>query len=165
MLHHHLLELLLDQVRALAFFLLLQRLEHTPYLVQHLTLVYLRRMHALLDVRSGTLAGPTSEDEQIGERVAPEAVRAVQTTGDLAGGEEPWNARDGVLGVYLDPAHRVVDGREDLHRLPGDVYVGELEELLVHGRQLLHDPIVAEVRDVQIPPAVLASAALLYLCV
>src|SRR5215212_8299877 len=69
MLHHTLLELLLDQVRALPFFFLLQRLEHTLYLVQHLA-----------------LACPTTEDEEIGERVAPKAVRAVQTTGDLAGG-------------------------------------------------------------------------------
>src|SRR5215218_3310047 len=42
MLHHRLLELLLDQVRALALPLLLQRLDNTFYLVQHLTLVYLR---------------------------------------------------------------------------------------------------------------------------
>src|SRR5215218_6429293 len=165
MLHHSLLELLLDQVRALAYFFLLQRLEHTPDLVQHLALIYLRRMHALLDVRCGALAGPTTEDEEIGERVAPKAVRAVQTTGDLAGGEEPGHAGGSTLGVDLDPTHRVVDGWEDLHRLAGDVYVGEFEKLLVHGRQLLHDPFVAEVRDIQVDPAVLAAAALLYLCV
>src|ERR687897_485797 len=65
MLHHRFLELLLDQVRALALPLLLQRLEHTPYLVQHLALVYLRRMHALLDVLRGPLAGPAAEDQQV----------------------------------------------------------------------------------------------------
>src|SRR5215213_9342822 len=62
-LHHRLLELLLDQVWALALLFLLKRFEHTPYLVQNLALVYLRRMRALLDVRRGALAGPTSEDE------------------------------------------------------------------------------------------------------
>src|SRR5918912_1491783 len=160
MLHHSLLELLLDQVRALAFFFLLQRLEHTPYLVQHLALIYLRRMHALLDVRCGALAGPTTEDEEIGERVAPKAVRAVQTTGDLAGGEESWHAGGGTLWVDLDATHRVVDGREDLHRLPSDVYVGELEELLVHGGELLHYAFVAEMRDVQVYAAVLAPPPL-----
>src|SRR5919107_1501214 len=122
-------------------------------------------MHALLDVRCGALAGPTTEDEEIGERVAPKAVRAVQTTGDLAGGEEPGHAGGSTLGVDLDPTHRVVDGWEDLHRLAGDVYVGEFEKLLVHGWQLLHDPFVAEVRDIQVDPSVLAAAAFLYLCV
>src|SRR5215216_3169751 len=122
-------------------------------------------MHALLDVRRGALPGTPAEDEQVGERVAPEPVRAVQTTGDLAGGEEPGHAGGGTLGVDLDPTHRVVDSREDLHRLAGDVYVGEFEKLLVHGRQLLHDPVVAEVRDIQVDPTVLAAAALLYLCV
>src|SRR5215216_6097433 len=122
-------------------------------------------MHALLDVRRGALAGTPAEDEQVGERVAPEAIRAVQTTGDLAGGEESGHAGGGTLGVDLDPTHRVVDSREDLHRLAGDVYVGEFEKLLVHGRQLLHDPVVAEVRDIQVDPTVLAAAALLYLCV
>src|SRR5215211_8139447 len=117
-------------------------------------------MHALLDVGRRALAGSPSEDEQVGERVAPEAVRAVQSAGHFAGGEEPWHARYGTLGVDLDPTHRVVDGREDLHRLAGDVYVGELEELLVHGRQLLHDPVVSEMRDVQVHAAVLAAAAL-----
>src|SRR5215212_3848387 len=165
MLHHRLLELLLDQVRALAFSLSLQRPEHSPNLVQHFALVYLRRMYAFLDVGRRALTGPPSEDEQVGERVAPEAVGAVQATGHLAGGEEPWHAGGGTLGVDLDPTHRVVDGREDLHRLAGDVYVGELEELLVHGRQLLHDPVVAEVRDVEVNPVMLAATSLLYLCV
>src|SRR5215203_2526135 len=165
MFHHRFLELLLDKVRALAFLLLLQRLEHTFYLVQHLALVDLRRMRALLDVRSGALAGTPAEDEEVGERVASEAVRAVQPTGYLAGGEESRHAGGGTLGVDLDPTHRVVDGREDLHRLAGDIYVGKFEKLLVHGRQLLYDPIVAEVRDIQVDPAVLAAAALLYLCV
>ncbi len=163
MLHHHLLELLLDQVWALAFFFLLQRLEHAPYLVQHFTLVYLGRIHALIDVGRRALAGPPSEDEQVGERVAPEAVGPVQTPGDLAGGEEPGHAGGGGLGVDLDPTHRVVDGREDLHRLIRDIYVGQLEKLLVHRRQFLHDPVVAEVRDIQVDAAVLAAAALLYL--
>ena len=43
------------------------------------------------------------------------------------------------VGIDLDPAHHVVAGRADLHRLLGDVDVGQLLELVVHRRQLAHD--------------------------
>ena len=39
------------------------------------------------------------------------------------------------VGVDLDAAHHVVTGRADLHRLLGDVDVGQLLELVVHRRQ------------------------------
>ena len=41
--------------------------------------------------------------------------------------------------VDLDTAHHVVAGRPDLHRLGGDVDVGQLLELVVHRRQPLAD--------------------------
>ena len=41
------------------------------------------------------------------------------------------------VGVDLDAAHHVVAGRPDLHRLGGDVDVGQLLELVVHRRQPL----------------------------
>src|SRR3712207_8192510 len=41
-----------------------------------------------------------------------------------------------------------------------NVYVRELEELLVHGGELLYDALVAEVGDVQVHPAVLAPPPL-----
>ena len=43
------------------------------------------------------------------------------------------------VGVDLDAAHHVVAGRADLHRLRGDVDVGQLLELVVHRRQPLED--------------------------
>ena len=43
------------------------------------------------------------------------------------------------VGVDLDAAHHVVAGRPDLHRLLGDVDVGQLLELVVHRRQPLAD--------------------------
>ena len=43
------------------------------------------------------------------------------------------------VGVDLDAAHHVVAGGPDLHRLGGDVDVGQLLELVVHRRQPLAD--------------------------
>ncbi len=40
-----------------------------------------------------------------------------------------------VSGIDLDAAHHVVLGRADLHRLLGDVNVGEFLVLVVHRRQ------------------------------
>src|SRR5215203_266561 len=159
-LHHRFLELLLHEVRALAFPLLLQRLQDARDLRPYLAVLDLCTVRALLYVLHYPQAGPPAEDEQIGERVASQTVRAVQPAAALTGSEETRHVGGARLGVHLDPAHRVVDGREDLHRLPRYVYVRELEELLVHGRQLLHDAVVAEVRDVQVYAAVLAAAAL-----
>jgi len=75
---------------------------------------------------------------------------------DLPGGEQTGHAgyRRGVR-VHLDPAHHVVLGRADLHRLPGDVDVGQLLELVIHGRQPLQDVLGRPPgRDVQEDPAV-----------
>ena len=59
---------------------------------------------------------------------------------DLAGGEQAGDpAACAGVGVDLDAAHHVVAGRADLHRLRGDVDVGQLLELVVHRRQLLAD--------------------------
>src|SRR5699024_10611052 len=62
--------------------------------------------------------------------------------GDLAGGVEPGHRA--LLGVCVDfyTPHHVVAGRPDLHRLGGDVDVGELLELVVHRR----DPAADELR-------------------
>src|SRR5918997_4218638 len=164
-LHHRLLELLLHEVGALigAARGLLERLEDARDLGPYLPLLYVGPVRALLDVPSRPHPGPPAEDEQVGERVPSQTVGPMQPAGALAGCEEAGHVGGARLGVDLYAAHRVVDGREDLHRLPGDVYVGELEELLVHGGQLLHDALVAEVRDVQVHAAVLATAALLHL--
>ena len=56
----------------------------------------------------------------------------------------PVDARScSVSGVDLDAAHHVVAGRADLHRLGGDVDVGQLLELVVHRRQPLADELRA----------------------
>ena len=57
----------------------------------------------------------------------------------LAGGEQPRHRRHLRVAVDLHAAHHVVRRRADLHRLGGDVDVGQLLELVVHARQLLLD--------------------------
>ena len=92
------------------------------------------------DVGGGAETGAVAEHQQVGQRVAAQPVRAVHPAGHLARGEQPGHAhgRAGV-GVDLDAAHHVVTGRADLHRLRGDVDVGQLLELVVHRGQPLHD--------------------------
>jgi len=59
----------------------------------------------------------------------------VHSPGALADRIEPANATQLGVRVDLDAAHHVVAGGSDLHRLGGDVDVGELLELVVHGGQ------------------------------
>ncbi len=105
--------------------------------------------------------GPAAEDQQVGERVAAEPVGAVHAAGDLTGREQAGHAggRRGV-GVDLDAAHHVVAGRADLHRLGGDVDVGQLLELVVHRRQPPEDLLGGQPgRDVEEHAAVRRAAA------
>ena len=87
----------------------------------------------------GAEPGTTAEHQQVGQRVAAQAVRAVHAAGDLARGEQARETRLLGVGVDLHATHDVVAGRTDLHRLRRDVDVGQLLELVVHRRQLLTD--------------------------
>ena len=113
-----------------------------------------------VDVGGGTQAGPAAEDQQVGEAVAAEAVGAVHPAGNLTGGEQTRHHRDLRVGLDLDPAHHVVTGRADLHRLGGDVDVRQFLELVVHRRQPLDDLGRRQPGgDVQEDPAVGRAAA------
>ena len=79
--------------------------------------------------------GPAAEHQQVGQRVAAEPVGAVHAAGDLTGREQARHRGRGGVRLDLDAAHHVVAGRPDLHRLGGDVDVGQLLELVVHRRQ------------------------------
>ena len=93
-----------------------------------------------VDVAAAPVAGAPAEDQQVGQRVAAEPVGAVHAAGHLAGREQARaRGRGAGVGVDLDAAHDVVAGRADLHRLLGDVDVGQLLELVVHRRQPLDD--------------------------
>src|SRR5439155_24786933 len=100
--------------------------------------------------RRRVLAGALAEDQQIGQRVAAQPVRAVHAAGHLARREQPRHGRRGGLRVDLDAAHHVVARGPDLHGLLGDVDVGQLPELVVHRGQALADVVrAAAARDVE----------------
>ncbi len=115
------------------------------------------------------VAGPLAEHQQVGERVATEAVGAVQSRRALARREQPGQRRHLRIGVHADPAHDVVRGRADLHRLLGDIDAGELLELVVHARELLLDVLLRigeprlDPRDVEEYAPVRATATLAHL--
>ena len=117
-------------------------------------------------VRGRGRAGPSSEHEQVGQRVAAQPVRPVHAAGDLARREQPGHPGGLGVGVDLHPAHHVVAGGPDLHRLGGDVDLGQLLELVVHRRQPLADVLRRPPRgDVEEDAAVRRPAAGLHLAV
>ena len=89
----------------------------------------------------GVLAGPASEDQEVAQRVAAEAVGAVHAAGYFAGRVETGHRRLLRLGVHLDPAHHVMRRRADFHRVLGDIDVRQLFELVIHARQFFLDEI------------------------
>src|ERR687891_357959 len=76
-----------------------------------------------------------TEDEALGERVAAETVRAVDTRSALADGKEPRDVGFVRLRVDAHAAHRVMGRRRDLHRRRRDVVHREVDELPIHARQ------------------------------
>ena len=109
----------------------------------------------LFRVGGGMFTGPTAEHDQVAQRVAAEPVGAVHAARTLPGREQPGHDRHRRVGIDLDAAHHVVTGRADLHRLLGDVDVGQLLELVVHRRQPLVDELrCAARRDVEEDAAV-----------
>ena len=112
-------------------------------------------------VRRRRLPDDASEDEQLDERVAAEAVGAVQPAGCLADGVEARDIGAVVLGPHPHAAHRVVRGGRDLDRLLRDVEHLQLEHGLVDAGQAGHDRLAGQVRDVQPDAAVRGAAALL----
>ena len=120
---------------------------------------------AVLRELGGGLAGAPPEHEDVAERVAAEAVGAVQTARNLARRVQTRHGRRRGLGLDAHATHRVVDGRADLHRLARDVDRCQRMELLVHRRQLALDVVGAEVAHVEVRAAVGRPATRLHLLV
>src|SRR5207244_10516364 len=95
-----------------------------------------------------------AEHQDVAERVATEAIGAVQATGDLAGGIETGHGGRRRRRIDADAAHGVVAGGADLHGLLGDVHRRARVELLVHRGQLALDVVGAAVGDVEVGAAV-----------
>ena len=106
-------------------------------------------------------AGALSENEQVGERVSAEAVRAVQSCRGFPGRKKPADGGLSGFGVHADPAHHVVAGWADFHRTGGDVHVGEFLELVIHAGQFFLHVVGGLVGNIQIRAAVFGAAAFL----
>jgi hypothetical protein len=129
--------------------------------VRDLDGIHVRRVGQRRRVSGGARSGASTEDQEIGQRVAAQAVRAVHAAGDLPRGEEARHRRGARLRVDPDATHDVVGRRPDLHRALRDVDVGELLELVVHRWQLAADVLGRQVADVEVDAAVGRAAALL----
>ena len=148
---HHVLQVVLDRVRVLAGWRR-DRTAPAPRRVAASTCCWSmrRRLMARRELR-GVLAGALAEHEQVRQRVATQAVGAVEAGGGLAGGKQARHRGHLRVAVHANPAHRVVRRRPDLHRLLGDVEVGQLLELVVHARQLPLD-VLGGVRELLLDP-------------
>ena len=101
------------------------------------------------DVVGGVLAGTSTEDEGVEERVRAEAVAAVDAdTGRLARSVEAGHVREAV-DIGLDAAHLVVHSGTYGDRLVGHVGVGEVDAKLADLAQLLVDEGLTKVTDVE----------------
>src|ERR1700733_2533960 len=87
----------------------------------------------------GVPSGASSEDDEIGERIAAQPVCAVQSGRYFSRREEPGYGRHLRIPVYADSSHHVVGCRSDFHWLFSDVQIGELLELVIHAGQLALD--------------------------
>ncbi len=137
---HHPLQFMLDAVTARAVIarLALERRQRGARRSFHLARVDLPCATIAGEARR-VRAGALAEDEQVGERVPAQPVRSMQAGGALAGREQPGHAGHLRLRVDSHSPHHVMRGGTDLHRLPGDVDVRQLEKLVIHAGQLLLD--------------------------
>ncbi len=90
--HHHLLQVLLDRERILAVDNL-ERLEHLAFGLDEQRGLRLGTRSQAQRVLRGREARSPPEDDEIGERVAAQAIGPVQARGRLARGVEPGHVR------------------------------------------------------------------------
>ena len=158
---HAFLEILLDGVGVLGAGRL-EGLKRRPDQLLDLARVHSRGRRGPARVLGCAPPGPLAEHQQVGQRVAAQTVGPVHATRDLARGEQARHGGGLGLGVHPHATHHVVAGGAHLHRLLGDVDVGQLEELVVHPRQPARDVLrVAPGGDVEVHPAVGAASTLL----
>ena len=113
-------------------------------------------------MRGGVVAGPGAEDQKVGQRVAPKAIGSMHAARNLTGGKQSGHVRFLRFGIDPYPSHHVVTRRADLHGFLGDVDVGELPELVVHGGEPPPDVVgVTPGGDVQVHTTVRRTSPLL----
>src|SRR5205823_3006199 len=113
-------------------------------------------------------AGPFAEDEQVGQRIAAEAIGPIDPGRAFAAGKQARHARHLRIAVDADAAHDVMGRWTDFHRLTRDVDVAQLFELMIHAGQLPFDvlgrvgDLGLDPGDVEVDAPVWGAAALLY---
>src|SRR5882724_9642300 len=112
-------------------------------------------------MRGGGEPGATAKDQEIGERVAAESIRAVKTGGSFTSGEKAGHCRLSSFSIDADATHHVMAGGADFHRAFGDVHVGEFLELVIHAGEFFLHVFGRLVGDVEIGAAVFGAAAFL----
>ena len=158
---HRLLQVGLDRVRVLAA-LQVERRQRRLLGRGHVRLVHgrpgRRRASGRTRRRRCRPAGRTPAGRTASCRRAGSTRACRRPTSPAA--NRPGTLRLLGVRVDLDAAHHVVAGRADLHRLGGDVDVGQLLELVVHRRQLAPDRVGRQPGgDVQEHAAVRRAAA------
>ena len=136
---HHLLQVVLDLVRALAAAAALERRERrraAPLDLRRRRAAPRRARCANCAAYSPARLPKTSRSES---ELPPSRLAPCMPAAHSPAANRPGTRRHLRVGVDAHAAHHVVRGRADLHRLLRDVDVGQLLELVVHARQLALD--------------------------
>src|SRR5437867_9243003 len=80
-----------------------------------------------------------AKDQEIGKRIAAEAVGSVKSRATFYCGEKTGNRGHLRLRIHADTTHDVVRCRSNFHWRSGDIDVRELFELVIHARELAFD--------------------------
>src|ERR1700719_4165899 len=75
----------------------------------------------------------------------------MQTCGALARREQAGHIRHLAVSIDSNPAHHVMGGWSNFHRLFSDIDIGELLELVIHAGQLSLD-VLSTVREAVLDP-------------
>ena len=94
-------------------------------------------------------SGSLTKHDEVGERVSAQSVGAVKARCHLTASEEAGDRRFLRFCVNDDATHDVVGGRTHLHGFLADVNTGQFLELMMHGREFLHDGFLTAMRNVE----------------
>src|SRR5262245_33778912 len=93
---------------------------------------------------------PLAKHQQIAERVASEAIRAMHAPRHLTGSIQARDTGCCGFGIYPHSTHDIVASWANFHGLLGDIEIAKLLELVVHARELAPDGFrIALVGDIQ----------------
>ena len=164
---HHVLQIVLDLIRAFAVGAALER-RRAPFgaapSICAASIGPAGCSFANCAANSPARLPKTSRSES---ELPPSRLAPLMPAAHSPAANKPGHAGHLRVGIHADAAHDVMRGRADFHRLARDVDVGQLLELVIHARQLALD-VLGGVRelffdpgDVEKDAAVRAAAAFL----